>query len=164
MNPYPLIITIGLFVLLMGVVGANLFKTSSASLASKLVVPSLLTALACFLWYTIPNIFGYPIETTMAALPEKAELVAFVPYENEKSVDLWLRQGKSDPRAYRVPLDEELKSTLRKARQQLAQGMPTEVGKKRQNGRKRPHEYGGMDGGQAPYELLPNAFNLPQKE
>ena len=158
-----LTVVIGLFCLLVAVVASALFRTATASLLSKITIMVALAALPCFLWYTIPTILGYPLATDFASLPETAELVAFVPHDNEKRVDLWLREGSKDPRAYSIPMTDDLKGTLEKAKKELADG-PVAVGKRTEHGKKRPHQFSDIDGGNAPYELLDNAFNLPKKD
>ena len=100
----------------------------------------------------------------MADLPQQAELLAFLPYEDEKKVDLWLREGNNQPRAYSIPLTDDLKDTLRKAKSKLAGGERAELAKKGKSGKPRPPGYIDIDGGKAPYELLPDAFSLPKKD
>lgn len=165
MTTSPLIITIGLFVLLAVVIMANLFKTSSASVLSKVAIPSLLLLLTCAAVDTLPSILGYPLETSLASLPQRAELIAFHPYDNEKQIDLWLMpDGAKQPRAYSIPLTDELKKTLSEAKQKMANGERVELAKKGKAGKPRPPGYIDIDGGSAPYELLPDAFNLPKKD
>jgi hypothetical protein len=165
MNTSPLIITIGLFFLLALVIMGALFRTASASLFSKIAILLVLLILTCALAYTLPDAYGYPVETTMESLPQKAELLAFHPYNDEKSVDLWLMpDGAPQPRAYSIPMTDELKETLRQAKSKLAQGARAELAKKGKAGKPRPPGYIDKDGGKAPYELLPDAFNLPKKD
>ena len=87
------IIPAGLFLALMGVIAAWLFRTSSAPLAMKLAVPSLIVALACITPSRVAALMGYPHWTPYTALPKQAELIAFVPHDDDKSVDLLLREG-----------------------------------------------------------------------
>lgn len=164
MTPSSLTITIGLFFLLMAAVASWLFRTASIHGLVKVIVPSILVILACSLWYTIPTILGYPFDTAYAGLPQQAELIAFVPRDEEKLVDLWLREGSKDPRAYSVPLTDDLKQTLQKAKKALDNHDRAELAKRKANGKKRPPGYMNIDGGDAPYELLDNAFALPKKE
>ena len=60
-------------------------------------------------------------------------------------------------------MTEGLKATLREARQEQAQGQRTMLAKGGKPGNGRPG-FIGIDGGNAPYELLPDAFQLPKKE
>lgn len=158
-----LTMTICLFYLGMGVIASAVFITSSAHTAVKMIVPSLIVAIACVTLIYFPEALGYPVETDFASLPQQAELVAFIPHDEEKTVDLWLRETDNRPRAYSIPLTDGLKATLQKAKQALASG-PVVVGKRPKPGKKRPHQYSDIDGGNAPYELLPNALSLPAKE
>lgn len=161
-----LTITICLFYLSMGVIASAVLITSSAHFAVKIIVPSLIVVLACVTYKKLPDILGFPVETTFAYLPQQAELISFVPSEDEKKVSLWLMpEGAPQPRAYSVELTEDLKSTLRQAKKQKADGARTMLAKKaKPSGNKRPPGYMDIDGGNAPYVLLPNAFNLPKKD
>lgn len=160
-----LTISLGLFCLLVAAVAWWVLRTSSASLAIKMVVPVAMLVLVCASYRTLPDAFGYPVDVAFSALPQQAELVAFLPHDDEKFVDLWLvPEGSNDPRAYSVELTPQLKETLRRAREEKAQGrraMLAKGGKKAQ-GKGHP-AYIGIDGGEAPYVLLPGAFSLPAK-
>ena len=156
-------LALGAFMLLNLVVGAYLFRTTAAPLWMKVTVPTLALLIS---WWTptqVAALMGFPLDTTFSTLPTQAELIAFVPHDDEKKVDLWLRENNKGPRAYTVPLTDELKGTLKQAKQALADG-PAMIGKRSQPGKKRPHQFSDIDGGNAPYELLPNAFNLPPKD
>ena len=156
--------SICLFYLFMGVIASAVLLTSSARFTIKIVVPSLIVALACATLHYLPEALGYPVETTAAGLPQQAELIAFHPYDDEKRVDLWLTQeGATEPRAYSVELTDDLKKTLKEAKQKLAGGERAELVKRKAGKGKYPPGYIDIDGGSAPYELLPNAFNLPAK-
>jgi hypothetical protein len=160
-----LTITISLFYLLVAIIASAMLRTSSAPFAVKIIVPSLVVALACFTYKTLPEMFGFPVETDFASLPRQAELIAFHPYDDEKKVDLWLaREGEPQPRAYSVELTDDLKDTLRKAQKTKNDGGRAMLAKvAKPSGQKRP-SYTGIDGGNAPYTLLPNAFTLPKKD
>jgi hypothetical protein len=157
-------LAVGAFMLLNLLVAAYLFRTAHAPMWMKFAIPILTLLIS---WWTptqVAALMGFPLDTTFASLPQQAELIAFVPHDDDKSVDLWLREdNKKDPRSYSVPLTEELKGTLRRAKEALAGGR-VELGKRGQPGKKRPHQqYSDIDGGSAPYELLPNSVNLPPK-
>lgn len=178
MNTAPLIIVVGLFFLLMGTVGNTLLRTSSTPLISKLAIMVLLAAIPCTLVWALPYAYGYPVETTFEAMPDRVELLGFLPYDNETHVYLWLREGNFPPRAYSVAMPDEFKETLRKAKEELSKNGHAELVKhkgdeaKNANNNKgkdgKPgtdhHPYIGIDGGEAPYELSPEAFSLPLKE
>ena len=158
-----LTITLGLFYLLIAVAASAMLRTSSAPFAFKVAVPSLLVILACVTYRTLPDAFGYPVETVFSALPQQAELLAFVPHDEDKKVDLWLKADASEPRVYSVAMTDSLKRMLREAQQAQAQGERTMLAKGGKRGPGRPSLMD-IDGGNAPYELLPNAFQLPKKE
>lgn len=157
-----LTVNLGLFYLLMAAIAWWVLRASSVHLAVKIVVPVAVLALVCATWFTIPEILGFPLDTAFTALPTQAELIGFVPHEDEKRVDVWLiAEGQKQPRAYSIELTESLKDTLRKAQKAQAEGGRAVLAKGGQ--KKRPPGYTAIDGGSAPYELLPNAFNLPAK-
>lgn len=160
-----LILVSGSFLALMAVVGAWLFRTSSAPFIVKIIIPASLMILACVTPYQLPSILGWPVETTFASLPPQAELIGIVEHAEAKTVDLWLMpDGAPQPRAYSVELTEELKKTLRQAQKARADGARAILAKvAKPSGKKRPPGYMYIDGGNAPYTLLPNAFQLPKK-
>ena len=88
--------------LLMGALVASwLFRSSSAPLVAKIVVPALMVALACVAPYQVNAMLGFPMSASLATLPARAELIAFVAQDSDARVDLWLRQGGAPPRARR---------------------------------------------------------------
>lgn len=155
----------GGFMLLNAAVAGWLFRRSDAHIAFKLILPSILVALACTTWWQVGALMGFPVQVDYTALPSRAELIAFLPYDDDHRVDLWLRVGSTPPRAYDVEMDGDLKKTLRQALQQRQQGnrvMLAKGGKKDE--RKGPAQsYIDIDGGRAPYRLDPDAFALPSK-
>jgi hypothetical protein len=157
-----LTISLGLFYLLAAVAASALLRTSSAPFAFKVAGPTVLVFLACVTYRSLPDAFGYPVQTAFSSLPQQAELIAFVPHDEDKRVDLWLKADASEPRVYSVELTDGLKRTLREAQQAQAQGQRTMLVK----GGKPGGRPGFIDiyGGNAPYELLPAAFQLPKKE
>lgn len=151
----------------MGAVASWLLRTSSAHLIIKTAVPSLIVILACATYFTLPDAFGYPVEVAFSSLPQQAELIAFLPHDRDKKVDIWLlKDGQSQPRAYSVELTESLKNTLRQAQQAIAGGQRAMLAKKGKPGKGKEHgqDYIDVDGGNAPYTLLENAFALPKKD
>lgn len=111
----------GALLALMALISAWLFRTASASLWMRIAIPAVMVALACYSPWRISALLGYPADFTFSALPETAELVAFVPHDEAHTVDLWLRVGET-PRAYEVPLTANLKKTLGEANQAQARG------------------------------------------
>jgi len=159
-------IEFGGFMLLAAVIAGWLFRRSTAHISFKLILPSVLVALACTTWPQVSALMGFPVQTDFASLPYRAEVVGIFPYDDDKRVDLWLRVGSAPPRAYDVAMDDGLKKTLREvmeARQQGKRAMLIKGGK-----RGKPHgpgqSYIDIDGGKAPYELDPDAFALPRKD
>lgn len=162
MSTESLIYVSGAFLALMAVVAAWLFKSASAPFAFKIIIPISLMALACATPFQLPSILGWPVETTLASLPQQAELIGFVPHDDEKKVVLWLmREGVKEPRAYEVEETDALKKTLASAKKAQAAGQRTELAKG--GGKPRSPAYMNLDGGEAPYELLPDALHLPSK-
>jgi len=166
MSMTSIILIPGAYLALLAVIGAWLFRTSSAPLFAKIIIPASLMILGCWAPFELPAILGWPIETTFAALPDKAELIAFLPYDDEKQVSLWLMpDGAPQPRAYSVEMTDDLKDTLRKAQKAKADGGRTVLAKvAKPAGKKRPHQqYSDIDGGNSPYVLQDGAFSLPPK-
>ena len=65
----------------MGVIASAVLITSSAHFAVKIIVPSLIVVLVCVTYEYLPDILGFPVETTFAHLPQQAELIAhFIPH------------------------------------------------------------------------------------
>jgi hypothetical protein len=169
----------GLTMALMAAIAGWLFRTSSAPLIAKLAIPALMTALACVTPLTVNRLLGLPVTIDFDALPQAAELVAFVPTDGERSVDLWLVDCSDacapPPRAYETVLNEGLKQTLREAQAAMEKGGRVMLRKRGKGGAK-----GGQDGdakGSGPrgvtnimtddhpgYEIDPSAFGLPAKD
>jgi hypothetical protein len=112
----------GLGLVLIGVVAAWLFRTTNAPLAVRLAVPALIVGDCCATPYAVNAMLGLPVTASIASLPDRAALIAFVPNDEDHRVDLWLRAGDKPPRAYEVGLDDKLKKTLRDAEQRQARG------------------------------------------
>ena len=104
-------------------ISAWLFRSTSAPFALKLALPAAAVSLACWAPLQVGAMMGLPVVTSLAALPDKVQLVAFLPHDEAKTVVLWLL-ADVEPRAYEVPLTKGLKQTLAQAREQLAGGRP----------------------------------------
>lgn len=122
-------LSFGGFLALTALVAAWLFRTATSSLWLKIVLPTVMTALACYAPYSVANMMGYPVSVSMASLPDHAELVAFVAHDDDGRVDLWLRTDDA-PRAYDTALTAEMKRTLREAEQEMAHGRRAVLAKK----------------------------------
>ena len=154
--------TLGLLLLLTTGITSWVFRTSAAPIAAKLVVPACLVMLACFTPWRVVTILGYPAPVSSNALPQKAELIAFVAQDDKGIVDLWLREGSEEPRAYNVALDPQLKRTLEAARDELGRGEKVGLKKAAKIAGLR-RGYFDFDAPPAPYEIDPAAFALPKK-
>lgn len=114
---------------LIALIAGWLFRSSTAWLGWKLILPAAIVALALYTPYAISGLLGLPVPTTMASLPESAQLLAFVPHDEDKLVDVWLLDGPI-PRAYQVLLDKPLKKLLQEAQGEMAAGRPVFLRKK----------------------------------
>lgn len=154
----------GVLLALMALIAAWLFRTSSAPLWMRLVIPAIMVALACYSPWRIAALLGYPASASLADLPQKAQLIAFVPHDDTGLVDLWLRSGDV-PRAYEVKLDDQLKKTLRAAAERMARGgqvilKKAPLGK---GGRKTAHDPNGLGDDDTNY-VLEDVQQLPAKD
>ena len=93
------VVSFGAMLALMAVIAAWLFRSAAAPLWAKLLVPSLAVSLACYAPFAVSAMMGFPVFMRMDALPDRAELVAFIAHDGDGRVDLWLRTDAS-PRAY----------------------------------------------------------------
>ena len=157
---------LGIFLTISAAASGLVFRLTSLPLAIRIAVPAVLVALACWTPTQVVSLLGYPVVTAYEALPPKAELLAFIPHENKdpKTVDLILSENGGDPRMYRTELTEGMKKMLKDASEEQRKGNRTEIGKKKLVKKPAGQTYVDTDGGQAPYELLDNAFALPPKE
>lgn len=131
-------ITIGTLFCGIVVISAWLFRTSSAPIIVKIVLPSGLLWLAIYTPFAFAQFLGLPIPTTIEAMPDNIELIAFKPVNDEKQVDLWINE-KGSTRSYEIVLDKVTKSALKKARGEIAEGRPVILSKgnhKNGNGKK----------------------------
>ena len=117
-------LTFGLILTLTAVIAGWVFRSSTAPLLAKLLLPTTLVGLACAAPLEVNPMLGLPVSVSIKSLPDEAELLAFLPHDERHLVDLWLLAGDGPPRSYETTLDESLKKTLRKARDEMAQGRP----------------------------------------
>lgn len=155
--------TFGLLLLFTAGITSWVFRTSTAPIAAKLIVPACLVLLACLTPFQVRALMGYPIPTDTRSLPQKAELVAFVAHDDDKRVSLWLREGSQLPRAYDIPLDPQTKQALAAARGELGHGQRVGLKKGKIAGR-HGGGYFDFDTPPPPYELDPDVFALPKKD
>jgi len=167
------VLSFGALLALICVIAAWLFRTAAAPLWAKIVIPSAAVALGCYAPFAVGGIMGFPVSADVSALPDRAELVAFVAHDEDDQVDLWLRtddastgSAQAAPRAYETRLTKEMKKTLRQAQEAMAHGQRAMLAKR---GNGRPEGLGGDQLGigddQRIYELDPRAMNvLPAKE
>lgn len=165
-------LTLGAALALVAIIAGWLFRAADVWIVWRMALPAALVALACYVPWTVKAMMGLPVDATMAALPEEAQLIAFFPHDTEQRVDLWLTTG-AVPRAYEIPLDKETKKLLQGASDDLAQGKPVFVKKKRKHpsGDGHPGGAGGapitdlQDDYDPHYELDQSAAStLPPKE
>jgi hypothetical protein len=153
----------GSMLLLIALLGSWLFRSSAAPLIAKIGVPTLIVALACITPYQVNSMLGFPVSAPPATLPAHAELIAFVTHDDDRRVDLWLRQSTAPPRAYETGLDDKLKRTLREAQSSLDHGgramlVKARIGTKRTDIQELPAPDGPS------YELDNSVFSLPRKD
>lgn len=96
------VVSFGAFLVLAAVLASWLFRTSGAPLVARIALPAILVALACYAPVAVNSMLGLPVTASIAALPDHAELVAFVPHDKEHMVDLWLRSAASSVDAPRI--------------------------------------------------------------
>jgi hypothetical protein len=160
-------LSFGSLLVLQAVIAAWLFRTASAPLWAKIAVPSLVVALGCYAPFAVASMMGFPVFASMAELPDHAELIAFVPLDGDKRVDLWLRSGDA-PRAYETVLDPSMRKVLQEAREKMEHGQAAMLAKtKRAAKGAKPGASDPLGIGDDPtiYELDPSAMSgLPPKE
>lgn len=151
-------LSFGSLLLLTALIAAWLFRSASAPLLAKITVPALAVGLACAAPYQVNAMLGFPFSAPASALPQHAELIAYVAHDEDKLVDLWMRDGRSPPRAYETELDDKLKKTLREAQDRMGKGGRVMLvkGKPKKGG----VTYQASDPG---YELDESMFMLPAK-
>ena len=158
-------LSFGLLLAGLALVAAWMFRTATAPLAVKLALPALLVALCCLTPYEINSMLGLPQTATFAALPERAELIAFVAHDEEKRADLWLRVEDAPPRAYEIATDEAMKKLLRDARDRKEHGGRVLLVKRAEHPNKRTGHPGPTEQQSADpaYTIDDNAFAFPNK-
>ncbi len=124
-------VTFGLMLAAMTVMASWLFRSSNAPLFAKVGLPLLIVAAACVTPLEVNPMMGLPVTASLAALPDRAQLVAFLPHDDANLVDLWLRCDGGPPRSYETRLDERMKKTLRQAQQEMDNGRPAMLAKRK---------------------------------
>jgi hypothetical protein len=125
------VLAYGLLLASMAVMAAWLFRSSMAPLWAKVGLPLLAVAVASVAPLEVDPMMGFPVTVSVEALPDRAQLVSFLAHDEADLVDLWLRCGEAPPRAYETRLDERMKKTLREARQELDDGRPARLAKRK---------------------------------
>ena len=159
-------LSFGGFLALTAAIAAWMLRSTTSPLWLKIVMPSLMMALACCAPYSVPSMMGYPVSVSTQGLPDQAELVAFVPHDEDGRVDLWLRTSDV-PRAYDTALTAQMKKTLREAQQQMAHGRRAVLAKTAEGKESGARRGDGLAIGQddSSYVLDENALTeLPKKE
>ena len=124
------VLTFGFMLASMAVMASWLFRSSSAPLYAKVGLSVLVVAAACVTPVEVNSMMGLPVTASLQSLPDRAQLVAFLPHDEAKLVDLWLRCDGGPPRSYETRLDE-MKKTLREAQQELENGRPAMLAKRK---------------------------------
>ena len=117
-------LTFGLMLGLTAVIAGWVFRSSTAPLVYKVVLPTVLMGAACAAPFMISPMMGLPVSASLGSLPDKAELLAFLPHDETHLVDLWLLSDQGPPRSYETRLDEKMKKTLREAQNEMSRGRP----------------------------------------
>jgi hypothetical protein len=114
---------LGALLALMALISAWLFRTTGAPLWLKVIVPTLCVLLAISAPWQVNRMLGLPVSANIRDLPDNAELVAFVPHDEAKRVDIWLIEKSGGiPRAFEVELTAQMKKSLREAQSVMGQG------------------------------------------
>ena len=167
MNFATFAVAFGALLALAALMSAWLFRVSAAPLWLKLSVPSIMVILACATPFAVAPMMGRPVPAALASLPERAELVAYIPYDDSHLVDLWLISNGS-PRVYEVALDAQMKATLREASTAIAQGRPAFLKKKSGEAKMRSAsrgDFSDLPDDQTEFVLDESVFStLPPKE
>jgi hypothetical protein len=159
------VLTYGLMLASIAVVAAWLFRSSSAPLWAKVGLPVLIVALACVTPLEVNPMMGLPVTASLQSLPERAQLIAFLPHDEAKLVDLWLRCDEGPPRSYETTLDERMKKTLRQAREEMDNGRPAMLAKRKSAARDVAKDANGLPDDQNEYVLDDSVRSqLPPKE
>ena len=125
------VLTYGLMLVSIAIMASWLFRSSGAPLWAKVGLPILVVALACVTPLEVNPMMGLPVTASIKALPERAQLIAFLPHDEAKLVDLWLRCDDGPPRSYETTLDERMKKTLQQAREEMDSGRPAMLAKRK---------------------------------
>ena len=118
-----LVFSTGAFILCAAIMLAWIFRTSSAHLAAKIVMPIALVALGIKIAFTLDAMTGYPVHVKLNELPDHARLVGYVEYDRIGEADLWLVAPNQPPRAYHITLPAN-SSRFRKAGEEARSGTP----------------------------------------
>jgi len=158
-------LSFGLLLAGLVLIAAWMFRTAAAPLAAKLALPALLVALGCLTPYEVNSMLGLPRMAALAALPDRAELIAFVAHDEDKRADLWLRVEDAPPRAYDIAIDEAMKRLLRDARDRMEHGGRLMLVKHAEHADKKAEHQGGFSQQPADhaYAIDESAFALPTK-
>jgi hypothetical protein len=125
------VLSFGFMLATMALMASWLFRSSSAPLYAKVGLPLLVVGAACLTPLEVNPMMGLPVTASLKSLPDRAQLVAFLPHDEAKLVDLWLRCDGGPPRSYETRLDEQMKKTLRQAQQEMENGRPAMLAKRK---------------------------------
>ena len=89
------VIAFGALLVLMCVIAAWLFRTASAPLSAKIILPALAVSLGCHAPFAVSKMMGFPVTASMSELPDSAELVAFVAQARRERLERAAPEGVS---------------------------------------------------------------------
>ena len=160
----PFILSFGAMLAAFAVAVGWLFRVAPVSIVWKLFMPAGLVSMALWTPFQVSALMGFPVPSAMSSMPDDAQLIAFVPHDKKKTVDLWLLGPFEQPRAYEVPLTDGLKKTLNQAKDALQQGAQVRLKKQ---GDSRGDKPSGNYGAAIPEEqhyILKDVRSLPAKD
>jgi hypothetical protein len=142
-------LTIGAMLLIMGVVVAWLFRTSSAPTLTKVSASALLALLAIYSPFAANSIAGLPVMTSLNGLPTCFELVGMLARDDDGKADLWAIYKGGVPRSYEIELTKGLKDSLHDIADSLAQNGTVHVCRNGGDAASSGNPYGGHNASSA---------------
>ena len=121
-NFMPFVFLVGALFGLLALIAAWLFRTTSAHIGLKVLLPLLMVAVALYAPFQVSRMMGLPVETTVDAMPDEIQLISYWPNDRVRTVDMRTIASDTQPRAYRVALTPELKQLLEDAADIFAGG------------------------------------------
>lgn len=117
----PFALIIGAVFATLVVISAWTFRTSTAPIAIKIILPTLLLAGAIYAPWPFSAMLGRPVPISVNDIPNGARFIALQMFDGDTRAQIWLSDGPST-RLYEITVSDDDKKQLRKARQGLAGG------------------------------------------